>query len=146
MEVPDPDRESDLEATTPHVRGDALLAVAEGNANQPDEATLAHIFSCERCGANVREIRAGLAALGIKPKAAKPEAAAPAAIDAPIDALATSDPVEAALWSETPAGAGSSDEAPAIERSRKMIFKVAVLGACLVGGLVYLRGCASTLH
>jgi hypothetical protein len=121
-----------------HASGDALLAVAEGNAEtQPDEATVEHIFSCDRCSQNVRDIRTSLAALGAtamrKPAAAKPAAAAPAP-SAPVDARAVLDSM--------PPIASTDDSDP----SRKMIWKVVLIGAVLAAALFFLRSFATGLR
>ena len=126
-----------------HATGDVLLAVAEGNAEtQPDEATLEHIFSCDRCSQNVRDIRTSLAALGAtalrKPAAPKPVSAAPVTnaplTNAPLDARAVLDSM--------PPIASSDDSDP----SRKMIWKVVLIGAVLAAAMFFLRSFASGLR
>jgi len=122
-----------------HVHGDVLLSVAEGDAaSQPDEATLAHIFSCDQCSQNVRDIRSGLAALGVKPGGTKKTAAPAAATMATMPVLPMSGgptlPPEPVLVDET------------ADRSRGMIWKIVLVGAVLGGALFYLRTFASSLH
>ncbi len=117
-----------------HADGDQLVAVAEGtDERQPDETTLAHIFSCQQCSANVREIRSGLAALSGSPSpsaaAEVPPIAADAAaglITAPDAAPASAEPVEA--------------------RARGLIWKIALVGVGLTIALLYLRSLAGRMN
>jgi len=112
-------------AAEAHAAGDALLAVAEGDAEkQPSETMLAHIFSCAKCTENLRDIRRGL--LGL---------AGGAGANAPVDLLGL---VTSADVAPTPEDAD-------VARSRKLIVKVAIVGGLLAIGLVFLRSFAANL-
>lgn len=118
-----------MEATTTHVRGEVLLAIAEGIAEkQPDDATLGHVFSCEQCAGNLREMRRGLLGLTSDP-------AAPA----PMDLADAADPLD------PEAIAASVDlKDDVADRSRSMLWKVALMGVALAGALYYMRSLASS--
>jgi hypothetical protein len=114
--------------TVAHAAGDVLLSIAEGDPErQPSEGMVAHVFSCELCSGNLRELRAGLAGLAARP-GARPEPGSlgdePSAM---LDALRDD---------------GEDD----VARARKLIWKVAILGIVLAIGLVYLRGFAAGMR
>lgn len=111
-----------------HAGGDQLLAIAEGDPErQPSAEMVAHVFSCERCSGNLRELRAGLAGLAARP-AARTE---PGGLeDEPSDLL------------DSLRDDGEDD----VARARKLIWKVAILGIVLAIGLVYLRGFAAGMR
>lgn len=123
-----------------HADGKVLLAVAEGNLErQPDEAMLAHIFSCESCGATLKEMRASLSllALGVAPKSA-PKAApkvAPNAVSAE-QFLAENLDLNTAL--------DDSASYDAERRARSLIWKLAIIGGLLTAGLLWLQSSASS--
>jgi hypothetical protein len=109
-----------------HADGKALLAVAEGKQDQqPDEATLAHIFSCESCATTVKEMRLGLNGLASGDKE-------PALAEATLDA--TPDEVQAECSSYA-----------VEERAKSMIWKLLIVGALLAIGMLWLKSSAASL-
>jgi len=109
-----------------HADGAVLLAVAEGDAErQPDEATLAHIFSCARCGATLQELRQGLSGLAVGASVA-PSAEEFLANDAGLDLA-------------------SAESFAAEQRARSMIWKLAIVGVLLAIGMLWLRSSAASL-
>jgi hypothetical protein len=133
-----------------HARGDVLLAVAEGDPlSQPDEATLAHIFSCEQCSQNVRELRSSLAALGLETGRAKAAAARGGARPTePIAAPAAGSGPDAQLGAELGMNGGTQldAEAEAEQRSRRMIWKLVLFGVVIAAALIFLRSFAASLR
>jgi len=134
-----------------HASGAALIAVAEGNAEaQPDEATLGHIFSCDRCGEHVREIRSSMASLGIKPDRSKPAAPRPAAslteLSAALPSMSAPSSTSSSNGSAVDLGEMPLATEDSSDRARKMIWKIAILGTVLGGALYYMRSFAGGLH
>jgi len=123
-----------------HADGKVLLAVAEGNPErQPDEAALSHIFSCESCGATLKEMRASLAMLatGAAPRSAT--GAAPKSAPKTVSAeqfLAENVDLNASL--------DDSSSFDAESRARSLIWKLAIIGALLTAGLLWLQSSASS--
>ena len=109
-----------------HADGKALLAVAEGKQDQqPDEATLAHIFSCESCATTVKEMRLGLK--GLARGDDKP---------APVDAALGATPDEVAAECSSYA---------AEDRAKSMIWKLLIVGGLLAIGMLWLKSSAASL-
>jgi anti-sigma factor ChrR (cupin superfamily) len=108
-----------------HADGKTLLAVAEGEAEQqPDEAMLTHIFSCEKCSASLKELRMGLSGLAVGKEPAQMA-----------DAMIEADP-ELML--------NQLDSYDAEDRARGMIWKLAIIGALLTIGMLWLKSSAAS--
>jgi hypothetical protein len=109
-----------------HADGKALLAVAEGKVEQqPDEATLAHIFSCEKCSTTLKELRLGLSGLAI--------GEAPPALS---DEILEASPEM--MMNEL-------DSYAAEDRAKSMIWKLAIVGGLLAIGMLWLKSSAASL-
>ena len=118
-----------------HADGKVLLAVAEGDpGHQPDEAVLSHIFSCEACSSTLKEMRAGLSMLAVRGAPKSGPKAAPKTAPKTVSAdqiLAENFDVGAAL-----------DDSASYEterRARSLIWKLAIIGALLTAGLIWLQ-------
>lgn len=109
-----------------HADGKALFAVAEGKHDQqPDEATLAHIFSCAQCATTLQEMRRGLSGLATgddKPRTAE------VALDL------SPDGVQAECSSYA-----------AEDRAKSMIWKLLIIGGLLIIGMLWLKSSAASL-
>lgn len=109
-----------------HADGKALFAVAEGKPDQqPDEATLAHIFSCDKCATTLQEMRRGLS--GLATGGEKPQPA-----DAVLDASPESMQAECSSYA-------------AEARAKSMIWKLLIVGALLAIGMLWLKSSAASL-
>lgn len=109
-----------------HADGKALFAVAEGKPDQqPDEATLAHIFSCDQCATTLKELRRGLSGLATgddKPRLA----------DAALDLAPDGEQTECSSYA-------------AEERAKSMIWKLLIVGGLLIIGMLWLKSSAASL-
>lgn len=117
-----------------HADGKVLLAVAEGDpGHQPDEAVLSHIFSCEACSSTLKEMRAGLSMLAVCAAPKTAPKAAPKAV-----------PADQLLAENFDVGAALDDSASyeTERRARSLIWKLAIIGALLTAGLLWLQSSA----
>ena len=103
--------------TLPHVDGATLVAVAEGDPEkQPSEDVLSHLFTCDECSQNLREVRTGLTGLGGMEPVPDLEA----------------DPM-LLEWS-----LASGDEPDPSDRARKFMLWMLIAGVILVGAMMAL--------
>jgi anti-sigma factor ChrR (cupin superfamily) len=113
-------------ANVVHADGKALFAVAEGKPDQqPDEATLSHIFSCEQCATALKEMRQGLSGLATGDR--KPQLAE-AALDATMEEMQA----ECSSYAVE-------------DRAKSLIWKLLIVGGLLAIGMLWLKSSATSL-
>ena len=113
-------------ANVVHADGKALFAVAEGKPDQqPDEAVLSHIFSCDQCATTLKEMRQGLSGLAAGDQKPAPGEAALDAMTDELRAECSSYAVE--------------------DRAKNMIWKLLIIGGLLAIGMLWLKSSATSL-